>query len=139
MPRAADVGEKRKEALPRRGGRLGRRGDITRSPWIAVRTTVASTGVDNTVGEEFVSAALLGVLVVAELGLTQTSQQLFGTREIGKDVFGDEEIGAVEDSEETREGDVGIVARQHTNGVENRVRVGRDVFKAEAEGRVEVA
>ena len=56
---------------------IWRSGDITRSPWVAVRTTF-STGVDNTTGEHLVPAALLGVLVVAELGLAETSQELLG-------------------------------------------------------------
>ena len=91
------------------------------------------------VGEGLVETALLCGLVVAQLGLAETAKKLLCAREIGEDVFGDDEVSTVEDGDQTGEGDEGVVARQHANGVEDGVGVGGDVFEAEARRGIEIA
>ena len=141
VPYAANGREQRAKALSQREGSRSRRRWIlvARRRGVAAGTRVAGVGDDDVIGEGLVETALLCGLVVAQLGLAETAKKLLCAREIGENVFGDDEVGTVEDGDQTGEGDEGVVARQHANGAEDGVGVGGDVFEAEARRGIEIA
>ena len=98
---------------------------------------VVRVGDDDVVGERLVDTALSRRLVVTQLRLTETAQELLRAREVRQHVLRDDEVGAVEDGDETGVGNEGVVLREDANRLEDGVGVGGHVLQSEARWGIE--